>query len=68
MIALIVGQNSTSDIDCSLKLSKPKALKVTKTWGNIESLIPNTAPYLSQDLPALSIYPKIGLSTIIDES
>ena len=67
LIALIVSSNSPFDIDGSVKLSKGKATKVTKICSEIESLIPNTTPSLSQVLLSLRIYRKTGSSTVIDD-
>ena len=58
VIALIVSPNSLFD---SL-FSKGKATKVTKICSDIESLIPNTTPSLSQVLLSLSMYRKTGSS------
>ena len=49
-----------------MKLSKSKATKITKICSDIESLIPNTTPSLSQVLLSLSMYRKTGSSTVID--
>ena len=62
LIALIVSPNSLFDIDVSVKLSKGKATKVTKICSDIESLIPNTTPSLSQVLLSLSMHRKTGTS------
>ena len=61
MIALIVSPNSPFNIDGSVKLYKGKATKVTKICSDIESLIPNTTPSLSQVLLSLSTYRKTGV-------
>ena len=67
MIALIVSPNSPFNIDGSVKLYKGKATKVTKICSDIESLIPNTTPSLSQVLLSFSTYRKTGSSTVIDD-
>ena len=68
LIALIVSSNSPFDIDGSVKLSKGKAtLKVTKICSDIESLIPNTTPSLSQILLSISMHRKTGSSTVTDD-
>ena len=67
LIALVASPNSLFDIDGSVKLSKSKAIKVTKICSEIESLIPNTTPSSSQVLLSLSMYRKTGSSTVIDD-
>ena len=67
MITLIVSPNSPFDINGCVKLSKDKATKVKRICSDIESLIPNTTPSLSQILLSLSMYRKTGSSTVIDD-
>ena len=67
MTTLIVSPNSPFDINGCVKLSKDKATKVMRICSDIESLIPNTTPSLSQILLSLSMYRKTGSSTVIDD-
>ena len=67
LIALIVVPNSPFNMDSSVKLSKGKATKVTKVCSDIELLIPNTMPSLSQVLLSLSMYRKTGSSATNDD-
>ena len=67
LTALIVSPNSPFNIDGSVKLSKGKATKVTKICSDIESLIPNTTPSLSQVLLSLTMYRKTRSSVVIDD-
>ena len=50
LIALIASLNSTCDKNGTLKLSYVKATKVSKLCDDIESLISNSEPSLSQVL------------------
>ena len=56
LIASIVSPNSTLDESGTAKLSKVKASKISKICGDIETLIPNAKPSLSQVLLSLNIY------------
>ena len=67
LIALIVSPNSPFNIDGSVKFSKVKATKVTNICPDIEPLIPNSTPSLSQILLSLSMCKKTGSSAIIDD-
>ena len=65
LIASIVSPNSTLDENGTVKLSKVKATKVSKICDDIETLIPNAKPSLSQVLLSLNIYRKTCSSEVI---
>ena len=60
LIASIVSPNSTLDENGTVKLSEVKATKVSIICDDIETLIPNAKPSLSQVLLSLNIYRKTG--------
>ena len=47
------------DGDSFARLSKSKSIKVDEICQNIEALVPNAQPNLSQDLLSLNIYVKL---------
>ena len=65
-IASIVSLNSILDENGTVKLAKVKTAKVSKICDDIEILIPNTKPSLSQMLP-LNIYRKTGSGEVITD-
>ena len=65
LIASIVSPNSTLHENGTVKLSKFKATKVSKICDDIETLIPDAKPSLSQVLLSLNIYRKTGSSEVI---
>ena len=67
LIAWIVNPTSSYDENGIVKLSKPKATKVSKICDDIESLIPNSCPSLSQVLLSLNVYRKTGSSVIVND-
>ena len=67
LIAWIVNPNSSCDDDGFVKLSKVKTIKVKKICDDIESLVPNSIPSLSQVLLSLNVYRKTGLSNLVDD-
>ena len=67
LIASIVSPNSTLDENRTVKLSKVKATKVSKICDDIDTLIPNAKPSLSQVLLSLNIYRKAGSSEVITD-
>ena len=67
LVALIVSPNSPFDIDSSVKLSKGKRTIVTKISSDIELLIANKTPSVSQVLLSLSMNRKTGSSTVIND-
>ena len=67
IIAWIVNQTSSYDENGIVKVSKPKATNVSKICDDIESLIPNSCPSLSQLLLSLNVYRKTGPSVIVHD-
>ena len=67
LIASIVSSNSTLDENGTVKLSKVEATKVSKICDDIETLISNAKPSLSQVLLSLNIYRKTGSSEVITD-
>ena len=67
LIASIVNPTSSYRENGIVKLSKPKATKVSKTCDDIESLIPKSCPSLSQVPLSLNVYRKTGSSVIAND-
>ena len=67
LTASIVSPNSTLDENGTVKLSKIKTTRVSKICDDIETLIPNVKPSLSQVLLSLNIYRKTGSSEVITD-
>ena len=65
LIASIVSPNSTFDENGTVKFSEVKTTKVSKICDDIETLILNAKPSLSQVFLTLNIYRKIGSSEVI---
>ena len=55
------------DGDGVVRLSKSKSIKVNKICQNIEALVPNAQPRLSQDLLSLNMYCKTGSKSIVED-
>ena len=68
LITSIVSPNSTLDENGTVKLSKVKATKISKICDDIDTLIPNAKPSLSQVLLSLSIYRTTDSSEVITDS
>ena len=67
IIAWIVSPNSCMDGDGVVRLSKRKSTKVNEICQNIEALVPNAQPRLSQVLLSLNMYCKTGSKNIIED-
>ena len=67
LIAWIVKQTSSYDENGIVKVSKPKATNASKICDDIESLILNSCPSLSQLLLSLNLYRKTGPSVIVND-
>ena len=65
LIALIVSPNSPCDESGTVKLSHAKTTKVSKTCADIEFLISDSEPSLSQVLLSYNIYRKVVSSEIV---
>ena len=65
LIALIVSPNSPCDESGTAKLFRAKATKFSKICDDIESLISNSEPSLSEVFLSLNIYGKTGSSEIM---
>ena len=55
------------DGDSVVRLSKSKSIKVNKICQNVEALVPNAQPRLSQDLLSLNMYCKTGSKSIVED-
>ena len=62
---LIISPNSRCDSSGTVKLSHAKVTKVSIICEDIESLIYNSEPSLSQVFLSLNIYRKTGLNKIM---
>ena len=67
LIAWIVNPISSYNENGIVKLSKPKATKVSKICDDIEFLIPISCPSLSQVILLLNVYRKTGSSDIVND-
>ena len=55
------------DGDGVVRLSKSKSTKVNEICQNIEAIVPNAQPILSQPLLSLNMYYETGSKSIVEE-